>query len=213
MNDFLYKVNDIEYPVHITYKRIKNIHYRFRDGAFYVSCNRLVSKKTIKDGIEKYGPGLIKRVERLNINPQGEDFIYFYGVKVNLEESGEIPFSDGSKIVYKNKEDLEKKLKKHFLDYVTKLTNYYTSLMKLPTYKVRIRDMKSRYGSNSKQTKTIRYSTVLMHYSHDIIESVVVHEVSHIVVYDHSKAFWNVVYKYCPNYDVCRKKLIRGEFS
>ena len=180
---------------------------------FLVSCSRFVSKKQILNGIEKYGPNLIKRCTRQKESPEGEGYMYLLGVKIEIKESSEISFSDGSKIVYKNKEDLDKKLKAFFLKYVTKMTEYYISIMNLPTYKVKVKNMKSRYGSNSAQTKTISYSTTLLHYSHEIIDSVVVHEVSHIVEYNHSKAFWNVVYKYCPNYDKYRKKLIRGEFS
>ena len=73
--------------------------------------------------------------------------------------------------------------------------------------------MKSRYGSNNKRSKTITYSLTLMHYSLEIIDSVVVHELTHCFVYDHSDNFYRLLYKYCPDYDKLRKKLIRAEFK
>ena len=211
MDDFFYKVNGIEYPVHIIYKKIKNMYFRFIDGAFVITCNKKVSKKTIISGLDKYGSKIIQRNKK--VNASGEDFLYLLGVKVDVHESGEIAFSDGSKIVYKNKEELNKKLKKFFKDLMIKRTKYYTSLMKLPEYKVSVKEMRSRFGSNSKYTKTIHYAYVLMHFSIEIIDSVIVHELAHILVYDHSKKFYDIVYKYCPNYDIYRKKLIRSEFK
>ena len=73
--------------------------------------------------------------------------------------------------------------------------------------------MKSRYGSNNKSTKTITYSLVLLHYSPEIIDSVIIHEIAHCFAYNHGDNFYKVVYKYCPNYDILRKKLIKAEFE
>ena len=85
--------------------------------------------------------------------------------------------------------------------------------MNAPHFQVKVRQMKSRYGSNNRSNKTITYSLVLLHYSIEIIDSVIVHELSHHFVYDHSPNFYKVLYKYCPNYDILRKKLIRSEFE
>ena len=211
MNDFFYKVNDIEYPVHIIYKHIKNIHFRFVDGAFVVSCNRLTSKRSIVTGLDKYAESLIKR--SIKPNAIGEDYFYLLGKKLPYSDVGEISFTDGSKIVWKSRDDFNKKMKKFFLNHVTKRVEIYSKLMNVPLYKVTVKEMRTRFGSNSKHTKTLHFSLVLMHYSSEIIDSVVVHELAHILVYDHSKKFYDIVYKYCPNYDIYRKKLIRGEFE
>ena len=80
-------------------------------------------------------------------------------------------------------------------------------------YIVKVRNMKSRYGSNNRQSKAITYSLVLLHYSPDIIDSVIIHELAHHFVYNHGSNFYKVVYKYCPNYDMLRKKLIKAEFE
>ena len=57
------------------------------------------------------------------MNASGDDFLYLLGVKVDVHESGEMAFSDGSKIVYKNKEELNKKLRKFFKDLMIKTIN------------------------------------------------------------------------------------------
>lgn len=211
MNDFFYKVNDIEYPVHINYKNIKNIHYRFIDGAFVVSCNKRASKKLIISGLDKFGKGLIQRSQKPLAN--GEDYFYLLGVKLPFQEIGEVSFTDGSKISWKSKEEFNKKIKKFFKNYLTKRVEIHSKRMGLPLYKVSVKEMRTRFGSNSKYTKTLHFALSLMPFSSEIIDSVVIHELAHILVYNHSKAFYDVVYKYCPNYDIYRKKLLKGEFQ
>lgn len=211
MNSFFYKVNEKEYLVEVTHKRIRNIHYRFVDGVFKVSCPYIVTKSSIVKGLDKFAVKMISRSEKEK--PISEDYIYLFGSKVKIEKSGEISFTNGDKIIYKDYTDLDKKLHKMFLNILKEKVSYYSSKMNVPLYKVSLRNMKTRFGSNSKKTKSVHFSYVLIHFSHPIIDSVVVHELAHIIVYDHSQKFYDVVYKYCPNYDIYRKKLIRGEYS
>ena len=208
MNNFLYRVNDREYEVEIIYKRIKNVHYRFKDGKFVISCNRYTTKGFIVKGLDKYAESLIKRSTKPE--PINDNSIYIFGNKYDLSYPGKMTF-DGTKVItFKDKDELFKKLKPIFLDIITKRVRYYEDLMKVPIYKVYVKNMKSRYGSNSKYTKRLSFALSLIHYSMPIIDSVVVHELAHILVYDHSKKFYDVVYKYCPDYDKYRKMLIRG---
>ena len=211
MNDFFIKINDIDYPVHITYKRIKNIHYRFKENAFLISCHPLTPKRSLINGLNKFAPSLLKR--SVKPSPIGEDYIYLYGNKISISTSGVIHFNNGETVEYNSREELIKKLKRQFGEIVNSRAKYYTQLMGVEPYKFSIRNMTTRYGSNSKKTKSIRISSILMHYSLEIIDSVIVHELAHIKVFDHSKKFYEVVYKYCPNYDICRKKLVKGEFQ
>lgn len=207
-----YTYNGVTYPVVITRKSIKSIRYMFRNGTFYVSAPRyFVTEKRIFAGLDKFAGKLIKADTKSKA--RGEDYIYLLGTKVPLHESGEINFSDGTKIIYKNDEDLDKKLKKWFLNYIEKRHRYYEGVMGIKKpYKVRVRKMSTRYGSNSSQTHTVCYSLILMHYTSDVMDSVIVHELAHDNVHDHSKNFYNVVYKYCPNYDKLHKRLRKGEF-
>lgn len=208
--EFFYQINGAEYKVNVIHKRIKRIYYRFRDNEFYISCHPLTSKKTLLIGLDKFAPTLIKKNSKES--PIGKDYIYLYGTKVNITYPGSITFNNGV-MEFKDEKDLSKKLKKQFLEAITKRTRYFSEIMKLPSYKVSVRNMKSRWGSNSKQTKSIHYSIMLIHYSWDIIDSVIVHELAHIEVYNHSRKFYDVVYKYYPNYQLYRKKLLRGIYQ
>ena len=211
MNNFFYKVNGKDYEVVITHKRIKNIHYRFRDNKFLVSCSPFTLKRAVIKGLDRFGESLIKRSSKEN--PIGADYIYLFGNKVIINEKGKLKIHPYPQIEYKNHDDLSKKLKPIFLDVITKRVRYYESVMGLPSYKVSVRKMTSRYGSNSKYTKSLSFAFLLIHYSIDIIDSVIVHELAHIEVFNHSKAFYDVVYKYCPDYNKLHTKLRKGEFK
>ena len=206
-----YVLDGQEYEVLITYKRIRNIHFRYENGVFLVSCPRLVRMSAIKSGLDKYARKLRDR------NPKsqafGEDYVYLFGHKIPVTYPGSIRLKDETEIAFKDKDDLLKKMRKVFLKYMTSRTNDYANSMKCPSYIVKVRQMKSRYGSNNRSAKTITYSMTLIHYSAEIIDSVIVHELAHCFVYNHSDSFYRVVYKYCPEYDKLRKKLIRAEFE
>ena len=211
MKNFFYKVNEQDYEVVIIHKKMKNIHYRFKDGKFVVSCHPLTLKTTVLKGLDRFGEKLIKKSNKEA--PIGDDYIYIFGDKIIINQSGVLKIEGYKDIVYKDHEQLINKIKPVFLDIITKRTRIYEERMGLPSYKVTVRKMSSRHGSNSKASKHITFAFHLLHYSFPIIDSVVVHELAHIKVYNHSKEFYDVVYKYCPDYDYYHKKLKKGEFK
>ena len=206
---FVYLYNNQEYLVNITYKRIKSVTYRYRNGAFFVSCHRLTTMNKIKSGLDRFAGKLIKR--NAKEQGEGEDYIYIFGQRIPLNFPGDLMFNNGL-IMFDNREQLHKKLRKEFLKYLTDRTAYYASLMKAPNYQVKLREMRSRYGSNNRSKKAITYTMMLIYYSPDIIDSVVVHELTHCFVFDHSDKFYRLLYKYCPDYDILRKRLIKANF-
>ena len=158
---FLYEVDNKTYEAHIFFKRVRNINYRFKDGKFVISCRRLTPMSMIKSGLDKFARTLIKKSSKKA--PIGEDYIYILGEKVTLSFPGEYKFMDES-FSYKNIEEFRKKIKKIFLKYLTYRTEYYAEEMNAPKYQVKIRDMKTRYGSNNRVKKTITYGFMLIHH-------------------------------------------------
>ncbi len=211
MNNFFYKVNDKEYEVCVTQKSMKSVRFVFRDNKFIVTCPKFYPKYGIIKGLDKYAEKLIAKGKKEQ--PLGEDYIYIFGEKIIINNSGKLHIEGYPEFAYKSHEDLLKKIKPIFLTIITNRCRYYEKLMNLPSYRITIRKMTSRYGSNSKTSKHITFATILLHYSLPIIDSVVVHELAHIEVFDHSKKFYDVVYKYCPDYDVLHKKLRKGEYK
>ena len=95
------------------------------------------------------------------------------------------------------------------LDKLTEITKYYYSIMPLNcTFpKITIKDVKSKWGSYNKVKHEIIYSSELVFKDEHLYSYLVVHELAHILEFNHSSRFYDIVGKYCPNYKVLRKML------
>lgn len=208
---FIYQREEKEYIVNVTYKSgMRYIRYSFRDGQFVVSCPHFTSTRSIIRGLEKHFKSLIDK--NVSSKAEGENFIYIFGYRYEINGSGSIPLSNGEKLEYKDMDDLKKKITKWFKGYLEYRTYYYEQLMKTDHYKVHLKKMSSRYGSNSLKTHSISYSTLLIHYSKEIIDAIIVHELAHHFQRNHSSNFYKIIYQYCPDYKTLHNKLRKGEF-
>ncbi len=82
--------------------------------------------------------------------------------------------------------------------------NKYSNEMQLKYNDVRIKDVKSKWGSCSSK-KNLNFNYKLIFAPQWIIDYVVVHELSHLKHMDHSKNFWGLVQLYAPKYKEARK--------
>ena len=204
---FTYSYNGKDYQVTVIYKKKKNIAYRFRNGAFIVTSPHFVSLTRIKQGLDKFAKSLIERAEKAKKENE-DDRIFLFGEQLFYnEDTHEVNFH-GDILRFENKDELINHLKKLYGKVMVERTRYYENLMGVyPQYKVKIKKMKTRFGSNSKKTHSIAYADNLYPFSIDILDSLVVHELAHHFVFDHSERFYHVVLKYCPNYYKDNKKL------
>lgn len=77
--------------------------------------------------------------------------------------------------------------------------------------KVRFRKQESRWGSCSGRTRNIQISARLRGGPHELLEYVLIHEVSHLGEMNHSPRFWALVARACPDYQERRHLLRRYE--
>ena len=83
--------------------------------------------------------------------------------------------------------------------------NKFKENIKSPILK--IRDMKTRWGVYNRLKHTITLNSRLIEFDIEKIDYVIIHELSHIIHFNHSKSFWNLVSKYCNNYKEIRKEM------
>ena len=67
--------------------------------------------------------------------------------------------------------------------------------------------MKTRWGVCNIRDNSVTLNSKLIEYDIEELDYVIIHELSHFIHFNHSKAFWNQVEKYTPNYKQIRKKL------
>ncbi len=91
------------------------------------------------------------------------------------------------------------RLKRQAKEVLTRKADYYAALMGLKYKSVKITSAKSRWGS-CKKDGGICYSYRTMLLSDKCQDYIVVHELSHIVHFNHSAAFWRQVAEVLPDY-------------
>ena len=89
---------------------------------------------------------------------------------------------------------------------LTDRVKYYAENYSLKYNKITIKEQKTVWGTcNSKNDLTFNWKIIM--FNLDIVDYIVVHELSHSIHKNHSKSFWNLVESILPNYKELRKKL------
>ena len=113
-------------------------------------------------------------------------------------------------IIYcKYEKMLNKWLKKEMTNLFLKRLDYNYNLFteSIPYPKLKIRNMKTRWGVCNRKNLTVTLNSKLIEYELDKLDYVIIHELSHLVHFNHSASFWQTVSKYCPNYKTIRNEL------
>lgn len=75
--------------------------------------------------------------------------------------------------------------------------------------RITIRSQKTRWGSASTKG-TLSFNFRLMRHRKEVIDYVIIHELCHFREMNHSKRFWSLVGKHCPDYKKLRHELKGG---
>jgi predicted metal-dependent hydrolase len=104
------------------------------------------------------------------------------------------------------KKTLEEYLRKKFKVHLTKRLKEISAIMDTHYGTVTIRAQKSRWGSCSYRNN-LNFNWKLIFFSLEIIDYVIMHELTHTVHHNHSEKFYEMLADYCPNYKTLRKNL------
>lgn len=207
-----YKINHQEYDVVIEKKNNKNTYIRVKeDMKIYVTTNYFASKSYIKNLLDNNIDYLEKMLDKRRRQKQKEDNFYYLGNKYDIiliSSFNEVEIV-GNKIYAKDIKLLEKWYKSQMIElFQNRLElNYKRFEESIPFPKLKVRNMKTRWGVCNKKTKTITLNSNLIKYDITKLDYVIIHELSHFIYFDHSSNFWNLVYKYCKDYKKIRKEL------
>lgn len=206
-----YIVDNIEHDVIITKKNNKNTYIRVKeDMNIYVTTNYLVTNSQIKKLLDNNYEYLAKMLNKRQIKEEKKDMFYYLGKSYDiiLMPTNNVEIID-NRIYVKDDKTLNKWLKKETINLFQKqLDEIYNKFEeKIPYPKLKIRNMKTRWGVCNRRDNSVTLNSELMKYDINKLDYVIVHELSHLVHFNHSKMFWNLVSKYCPNYKLIRKEL------
>lgn len=96
--------------------------------------------------------------------------------------------------------------KRMLLSYLAESCKRYAAMLGVSYNKIAVKETNNQWGSCSAKGN-LSFALRLIKFEKEVIDYVVAHEVSHLIVKDHSKRFWKTVESICPNYKALRKSL------
>lgn len=206
-----YILDNIEYNVIIEKKNNKNLYIRIKEDGIHVTCNYLTSKSMIKKVLDENNNALRKMVNHMKKEDEKKDKFFYLGKTYDIilnENVSKVSIVDG-KIYTKNSIMLNNWLKEEIIrifdERYVYIFNHFNESVKSPILK--IKSMKTRWGVYNRKNHTITLNSKLIEFDISKIDYVIIHELCHIIHFDHSKEFWNLVSKYCKDYKSIRKEM------
>lgn len=204
---------DKDYLVIIEKKNNKNLYIRVtEDLKIKITCNYLFTKLSIKKILEDNRQSIEKMIDKqIKKNETNKrEYNNLLGKKLNIiYKEVKKPIYNLDTIIVKDDVMLNNWYKKYAKDVFKKYLDeaYYVFDEKIPYPIIKVRSMKTRWGVCNRRDNSVTLNLELIKKDPEYLNYVIVHELSHFIHFDHSRAFWHVVEKYCPDYKTVRKKL------
>lgn len=212
----------------IIYKDIKNIVLRVTPSLeVLLSVPKDTSQKEIEYVLQKRQKWIEERLERFGRNIQeskslvsGEDIYYLgkrYRLKVIASNEEGVSLRGGFlEVRVRDREDFDSKeamIKKWYQsrakECFQKLLHHYIALLGCnPIQTLRIKEMKTRWGSCNPQKSSINLNLKLIEKDKRAIEYVILHELAHLKHFNHDKNFYAFVGLYMPDWRERKMRLL-----
>ncbi len=221
-----FKINDKSIKCYLKIdKRAKRIKIRLsHTKEILIVSPKKISNSTIQEILSRHSSWIESKLHEININhnirkknPIDENTLILYrGNQLTIKNDITLnPFSLKLHDQYisinlnhiRSLENYQNILRDLILNWyfskahtiIPERTEYFSKIMNAPYNKISIRNQKSRWGSCSTK-KNLNFNWRLILAPKQILDYLVVHELSHLFEMNHSQKFWNIVEKYCPDY-------------
>lgn len=206
------KIDDNNYSVSVVKKGNKNTYIRVKDDlTILVTTHRLTSQNQIIDLLKRNEDYLRKMLTKKTQQQQKSGAFYYLGKeydiiivptmnKIDVEET---------KIFVSSFDYLNKWYRKQMIQLFNERleTKYHMFDEQIPYPILKIRKMKTRWGVCNRKNISITLNAELIKLDITKMDYVIIHELSHLVHFNHSADFWKLVSKYCPGYKEIRKSM------
>lgn len=217
------EIKDVKFDVSITQKRIRNIYLRVDGTKVIVTAPKYVPLYEIynfidtkRDWIYKsYLYSMYKKQNTLKYN--GGDIFYIFNKPYNLvfvEGNKRVNIVDDNVYLYSRNNDVNYLYKylnntllnkaNEYLDkYMYMLTDYGYNNRPLLSAKL----LKGKWGVCFTRENKINISSYLIHYPFECLEYIIIHELTHFIVPNHSKRFYEIIEHNMSNYKEANNRL------
>ena len=213
------EIKGIKFEVEITKKKIRNIYLRLQDNKIEASCPYYVPKYEVYKFIESKRDWIYKVYQFNNNRPKnlylynGGDTFYVFGKPYKLVRN------IGRKKVVISEDTIFFTYKDDSLDSIKALYKYFDTelLNKAKIYLDKYRPLLLDYGYNEEpllnarlmsskwgvcytRNNKINISSYLIHYPYECLEYIMIHELTHFIIPNHSKRFYEIIANNMPDY-------------
>lgn len=204
-------INNRNINLKIIRKNNKNLCMRFLDShTLMITCPARISEKEIVKLIPKNEKTLVRMLNQKVKEEQKDEYFNYLGKNYQkiLDGITSPPKFSDTTIQAKDEKILEKFYKKEcervFHMEVERIVPYFPNI---PSFTLKIRTMKTRWGVNNRGNNTITLNSELLKKDLDLLDYVIIHELCHFYEPNHSDRFWRHVEEYYPKYKDARKRL------
>ena len=198
------EINNKLYDVFIEKKNNKNMYLRVKSDGIHITTNYFATKNQILSFIYSNSSSIEEMYKRVVKKEQKKEEFYYLGKQyqvIIINNVKKIEFYD-DRVFVKDKKYLETFLKNESERIFNERLKICYDLFEenIPYPKLMIRKMKRKWGYCNKNERLIKLNFDLIKYSINEIDYVIIHELSHLIEFNHSKNFWKIVKKYKPDY-------------
>ena len=221
------EIKGINFEVEITHKNIKNLYLRLDGNKIKATAPMSMPDYEVYKFIDTKRNWIYKAYERMNQKKEatklygGGDLFYVFGQPYhlvrNIGKSKVTVRDDTIYLTYKDDSEngiryLYKYFDKTLLKKAEELKDQYLPFLQdygytdIPELKCRI--MRSKWGVCYVRKNSITISSYLIHYPEECLEYIMVHEMTHFIVPNHTPRFYDIVSSKMPDYERVSAQLI-----
>jgi len=222
-------INNESLDYELIKKSKKTLSLKISENGLVVSAPLFMSEKKINQLVISKIKWIKKKLEliepqknKLFIKNRASFDLLGKEIKITLlDGNNKIEWVDENnlKIFFKDQDD-QKKLKTFFikwlkeiaLDYFSQRAYEISKLYAIPSNSILLSNAKSRWGTCNSKTE-VRINWRLIQADPYVIDYVICHEFAHLTHMNHSRNFWNLVEKLCPNYKLAENYLKNKGFN
>jgi predicted metal-dependent hydrolase len=204
----IYNNNVLEFQIIRTHRRKKTSEILIEYGNVSVRTSTSSSLKEIESLVSKKAKWIFQKIKEQD-NPDAVVKVSIYQNNSTLPYLGKnyrlkiidlnlnlLSFSNDEFIIYTNRRNVKRIYEQWLSDMaypiITPLIVKYSKLLNVSPKKILLKKLKSRWGSATYRN-IINLNIHLLKAPLDVIEYVVLHELSHLIERNHSKRFWKIV--------------------
>ena len=210
------KIDDDVIDVEIIYKKIKSLYIRVENGKLKVSAPIGTSLTFVENTILKHKDRLMKQLNNYHSYYDYRDggYVYIfhelYHIRLIDMKKRKCAIHDNELYVYHKdiQKTVELFLKDELTKYIERRIEYYLKYdFKLNKPQIEIKKYKGRWGCCYSKENRVSFNLSLVYLDKYLIDYVIVHELTHFLVPNHSQDFYNEMGKRLKDYKIRQKRL------